>query len=252
MTRAGGVGRSIGSEHRHLLVIGGQRCGTTWLHEVLASHPEVRPPVSLRPEPKFFLDDDDHDRYDALFPSAGGRFLLDKSTTYLERGDAARRALACVPESSVIAVVRDPVARAYSNWRFSVVNGLENLSFAESLADRAQLREWNGLSTSPYQSLRRGRYAELLRPWSEAFGSQLVVLQYERMTAADGGGYVAERLAGLGIESPEGWPLVPPPANAAPHDRAIAVEEHTALRTYYAEVNAPLTAYGVDLGLWTS
>jgi len=239
------------SSHRHLLLIGGQRCGTTWLQRVLGSHPDVRLPLIVRPEPKFLLVDDDHTNYDALFPPTGGSLLVDKSTSYLEHADAARRALRCVPDAAVIAVVRDPVERAHSNWRFSVSNGIEALSFAQSLRDDSQSRDGDGFSTSPFQSLRRGMYAELLAPWSDAFGSRLVVMQYERMTAPDGGIYIRERLGALGVAAPTRWPVLPAVANASPTDSPLDDASREMLVEYYSEASSMLREYGVDTSLWT-
>ena len=43
---------------RHLLVIGAQRCGTTYLHDLLDAHPEIAMARPARPEPKVFLADE--------------------------------------------------------------------------------------------------------------------------------------------------------------------------------------------------
>ena len=39
----------------HFLVVGAQRCGTTYLHDLLAAHPEIAMARPARPEPKAFL-----------------------------------------------------------------------------------------------------------------------------------------------------------------------------------------------------
>lgn len=236
--------------HRHLLVIGGQRCGTTWFQQVLASHPDVRLPRVVRPEPKFFLTDDDHDRYDALFDRVDG-VLVDKSTTYHERADAAANAHRCVPDATVVAVLRDPVERAYSNWRFSVANGLETLAFADSLTAQAQARTVEGLSTSPFASLHRGLFADLLAPWAAAFGERLVVVQYERMIGAGGAAYVRELLADSGLPTPAGWPELPPAVNAAP-EGVMDDDSRRLLAEYYAAPNRRTEALGIDLSLWSA
>lgn len=239
------------ASHKHLLVIGGQRCGTTWLSEVLAKHPDVRFTSVTRPEPKFFLSNEDHDLYDSLFPRSGGPWFTDKSTSYLERADAARRAAHCVPDATVVAVLRDPVERAYSNWRFSVMNGLEDLSFEESLTDRAQRRPHSRLSTSPFESLSRGRYAEMLEPWGDYFPEGLVVLQYERMTGRDGGQYLSERFTAVGLAPAVGWPTSPPPMNAAPLTTPINDLVRNTLIDYYAGPNKALEPFGIDTALWS-
>lgn len=239
------------SAHRHLLIIGGQRCGTTWLQTVLSTHPEIRSAIVTRPEPKFLLSACNHQQYDKLFPKEGGSFYLDKSTTYLERADAAERAQRCVPNALVVAVVRNPADRAHSNWRFSTMHGLEDLSFVDSLDASAQNRPWSGLSTSPFQSLRRGNYAELLAPWHLRFGDQLLVLQYERMVAGGGGTYLRAALSSRGLPCAIEWPTLPPPANKAPGEPLIEPPAQRFLEDYYRPRFSGLEKFGVDPSLWS-
>jgi hypothetical protein len=239
-------------KHRHLLLIGGQRCGTTWLQRVLADHHDVRLPKVLRPEPKFLLDDDRHDRYDQLFAPGGGSLLLDKSTTYLERVDAAERAARCVPDASVIVIVRDPVQRAISNWRFSLANGFEDRSLDEALSETAEAREWQGLSTSPFQYLRRGRYADLIEPWSRAFGDRVVVIQHERAVAVSDSAYLVERLSVAGVKPQTGWPRLIGAVNESPTEGKPDESLLQRLGDYYEEPNERMRQYGIDLALWRS
>lgn len=239
------------SGHRHLLLIGGQRCGTTWLQNLFAGHEDIRLPRVPRPEPKFFLDDADHGRYDELFPKVGGSWLLDKSTTYLERSDAARRAFECVPEAWVVAILREPVARAYSNWSFSTVNGLEDLPAETALTEAAEQRSWSGTSTSPYHYLRRSRYAALLEPWQQVFGDRMIVLQHERAIADSGRSYVEQQLAPIGLEPSLGWTTTVEPANVTTGLPAIDPALRTRLADYFREDSSRLAAYGIDRTLWT-
>ena len=67
--------------HRHLVVIGAQRCGTTLVSQLLEAHPDVASAQPARPEPKVFCDEErsarGHERYDATwFGHAGDRPLL--------------------------------------------------------------------------------------------------------------------------------------------------------------------------------
>lgn len=239
------------TDHRHLLLIGGQRCGTTWLQQVLEAHGDIRVPRVVKPEPKYFLDRSDHAEYDALFAPEGGSWLLDKSTTYLERADAATRAAASIPDAVVVVVVRDPVERAFSNWRFSVANGLEDQPIDVCLTEAGEERPWSGLSTSPFQYLRRGRYSELLAPWEVEFGPTMVVLQYEQMIDTGAAEYLTRRFDRVGLAPSPGWPDLPPPANAAPGDDPMPSRVRDALHEYYREGNRQLARFGVDVDRWT-
>lgn len=165
---------------RHLLVIGAQRSGTTYLHALLDAHPEITMARPARPEPKVFLDDDrcalGLDWYrSTYFAHATDEVVLgDKSTSYIEDPLAPARAAAMLGEPHVVALLRDPVTRAVSNWRFSTDNGLEARSLTDALAaslDEEPAAEWDRgtTSVSPFAYLARGRYADHLGPWLEAF-----------------------------------------------------------------------------------
>ena len=89
---------------RHLLVIGAQRCGTTYLHTMLDSHEQITMARPANPEPKVFCSDEATARgaewyRETYFAHAGDELLLgEKSTSYLEdperpgagEGDAGR------------------------------------------------------------------------------------------------------------------------------------------------------------------
>ena len=126
------------------LVIGAPKAGTTALHAALAQHPDVF--VSDPKEPKYWLCDgapppawrgpgDKHsqqewiwraDRYFPLFAPAAQHQVRGESTPfYLWSRGAHRRIAEDLPDVRLVAVVRDPVDRAYSNWMHLWSDGLE-------------------------------------------------------------------------------------------------------------------------------
>jgi hypothetical protein len=136
------------------LVIGAPKSGTTALHAALTAHPDLF--LSSVKEPKFFLCDgpppreggpgDAHsyrewiwrrDEYERLFDDAPAGALRGESTPlYLADDDAHVRMHALVPEARLIAILRDPVDRAYSNWAHLWADGLEPISdFVEACAE---------------------------------------------------------------------------------------------------------------------
>ncbi|HET6561684.1 MAG TPA: sulfotransferase [Marmoricola sp.] len=170
---------------RHFLVIGAQRSGTTYLHSLLEAHPDIAMARPARPEPKVFLSDELTDRgaewYDATFFAHAdpGQLLGDKSTSYLEDPAAPARARRMLADPGVVVVLRDPVERAVSNWRFSTDHGLETRPAEEALtANLVKQRGWDPAtsSVSPYAYLERGRYVDHLVPWLEEFPDTQVLL----------------------------------------------------------------------------
>jgi len=126
------------------LIIGAPKAGTTALHAALAGHPELY--LSPVKEPKYYMCGDSpppsyngpgdahsnqewvwqRARYQALFADAPRDVLCGESTPfYLYNRDARRRIAADVPDAKLVAILRDPVDRLYSNWMHLWVDGLE-------------------------------------------------------------------------------------------------------------------------------
>ena len=171
-------------------MIGAQRCGTTYLQSLLEAHPEITMARPARPEPKVFLAEASVEPWrgtGTTGPSSGTRrderLLGEKSTSYIEVPEAADRACRVLGEDTLIlALLRDPVARAVSNWRFSTDNGLEQRPLETALRENLdQAAEWDSAATSvsPFAYLERGRYEQHLEPWFAVFPTtaQVVFLQ---------------------------------------------------------------------------
>lgn len=245
-----------------LLVIGAQRSGTTLLWHLLDGHPDIEM-APLRPEPKFFLRDDvdtgdpaewDHEVFGGP-PTTSARG--EKSTTYLERGDVAARVVACVPDVHVVAVLRDPVDRALSNWRFSRQHGWETWSLADAMTDRGEDREWprDRLSASPFHHRRRGRYADLLAPWAAAVGPRLHLLEHGALVA-DPTAATDRLVTALGLPPSPRGDDDPGPVNAStsvdvPGPELARVRR--SLARWFAGPNRDLArTFGVDVTGWTT
>jgi hypothetical protein len=171
-------------------IIGGApRAGTTWLYELLDRHPDVYMAKPLKPEPKFFLRDDlyakglGHYSQTWFAGAESGRVAGEKSTDYLESGQAAARIARDLPQVKLVFILREPVDRAYSNYLWSRMNGLETESFADAIRleeqrDRELPERWR--FTRPFSYFSRGLYADLLEPYVNRFMEhQVLVVRYE-------------------------------------------------------------------------
>jgi Sulfotransferase family len=212
------------------LVIGAPKGGTTALHAVLAQHPELY--LSAVKEPKYYLCDgrppprstqrgpgDAHSaqewiwrerEYSALFDVApAGRLTGESTPFYLYDTAAHARMAADIPNAKLIAILRDPVDRAYSNWTHLRSDGLEPVpDFLDALAleEERIARGW-----APFWHYRAmGRYAEQLRSLYEYFPRDQVLLLRYRELVDDPVGLLKRLEAFLGL----------PPQRAVPAARA--------------------------------
>jgi hypothetical protein len=187
------------------LVIGAPKAGTTALHAALAAHPALF--MSPVKEPKFFLTDGpppqrgggpgdvqtyrEHiwrrEDYEALFDAAPPGALCGESTPfYLYDRQAQRRIRTLIPGIKMIAVLRDPVERAHSNWTHLWSAGLDPIGdFPAACAaeDRRVAAGW-----APFWHYTRlGRYGEQL---DHLFGlfprEQVFLLRYRDLVGSPG------------------------------------------------------------------
>ena len=174
---------------KHLIIVGAQRSGSTYLYHVLNNHPQVVMAQPVRPEPKFFLNDQLVARgktyYERTYFRAWGeetRYFGEKSTSYIESVEAAQRIHHFYPDVRILMILRDSVMRAYSNYRFSVANQLEQLTFKEALEAEPERIKKAKFSTSvnPYAYRTRGHYIDYVEAYLNIFNaSQLEILIFE-------------------------------------------------------------------------
>jgi len=181
------------------LVVGVPKAGTTALHAALSRHPGLYLPEIK--EPKFFLTDGppparggpgdaityrEHvwrrDKYEALFEAAPPGTLRGEATPlYLYDKAAMRRIRDQVPDARLIAVIRDPVERAHSNWAHLWSAGLEPVGdFVRACAEEDRRIAAGWASFWHYTGL--GKYGDQLRHAVSLFSrDQLLVLRYRQL-----------------------------------------------------------------------
>ncbi|MCW2775638.1 MAG: sulfotransferase [Nocardioides sp.] len=129
-----------------LLLIGGQRCGTTSLYQALAQQPHLFRPVWRKGVHYFDVAyDRGPDWYRSHFPRksvlsrAAARhhteaMCFESSPYYMFHPLAAHRIRSTLGAVRVVVLVRDPVERAYSAHAHELARGYETLPFEEALA----------------------------------------------------------------------------------------------------------------------
>jgi len=233
---------------RYLLVVGAQRCGTTYLYRLLDEHPEIAMAKPAYPEPKFFLDADKCRNglswYEATYFTDAEAVPVhgEKSTSYIESSAAASRAADMIPDADVLVMLRDPIDRAISNWRFSTTSGLEVRPLERALAenlDGPQPWDRSKTSVSPFAYLERGRYIDFLAPWERSFPERLHVLFVEEFAGNQDA--VARVYKAINVDSSFSPPSLSARVNAAETPAArIKPSLARRLRGYFQESNDQL------------
>lgn len=164
----------------NFFVIGVSKSGTTSLYEILEQHPQVY--LSTVKEPAFFSNDERYEKgldwyLETQFPKAQGfpaRGELTPRYLYWGSKVAPRIKEVCGDAPRFIAIFREPVSRAYSQYWQAMRLGIEDLSFEDALAAEDQrLRDnpdrFNYHGQVGWLYYRMGLYAEQLKPYFEIF-----------------------------------------------------------------------------------
>ena len=164
--------------------IGAQKAGTSTLFRLLRLHPDVVIPES-KEAPLFDrpVDSLSVDRYlTHHFGSAPDHVRCGTVSPQYMFGTATPSQLHIhAPDARVIALLRDPVERAFSHYRMNCRRGLEYRPFASAI--EPQLSDLAaGRRPDPHDELStyawRGCYSSLLRPWFDLFGEPSMLVKF--------------------------------------------------------------------------
>jgi hypothetical protein len=167
------------------LIAGGVASGTSFLSSILAQHSDVYLPRNPRPEPNFFHYSWKHGKgaawyLDQWFREAGGqRAAGERSSLYLNSEPAPGRIRAAFPGVKLIFCLRNPVERAWANYRFTALEGLETLAFPQALeSEPRRMADATGIwaEVQPHAYATRSRYAAALRRYFSLFPRDNILL----------------------------------------------------------------------------
>jgi hypothetical protein len=246
-------------------IIGGApRSATTWLWQLLNRHPDAYMAEPVAPEPKFFLIDELYDQgieyYSRTwFASApSGKVIGEKSTNYLESPAAAQRIFTHLPDVKLVFIFRNPVDRAFSNYLWTTMNGLETESFERALEmeeSRAQATPERLKYARPYAYASRGFYHRMLLPYFDLFPRQnILCLRTEDIYHPKTRVQLAEKLCrflGLELRAPEGHDekIVNASVDSKAEQMTPSVRVYLD-ELYRAENERFLRLVGADFGTW--
>ena len=170
----------------NFLIIGAHKAGTSSLYHYLREHPEIYMPTLK--EARFFAYDEsnpDHQRkvpktypitsmqeYEALFREVKNEKAIgEASPEYLNNARAAERIRECLPSAKLIASLRNPIDRTYSEFIMRRRSGNENRSISEAVSSNER---W--IKTGFY-------YENLIRYIDGYSNSQIEIVLFEDLVA---------------------------------------------------------------------
>ncbi|WP_251923621.1 sulfotransferase domain-containing protein [Salinibacter ruber] len=171
------------------IVVGAQKCATSWLYYCLRDHPEIHLPSNKRED--VYLGSDLHRKYgtDWYFNQIGepndGVRVGDISVDYLFDPRSPKAISEEIPDTRIIASLRDPIDRAVSAYYWNLRRGYVSELDVDKGLSRA-IGEWE--RRGPEQSydpnshyfniIARGLYAKQLERYVDRIGTRSVYLLY--------------------------------------------------------------------------
>lgn len=180
----------------NFLVIGAQRCATSWLYFCLKEHPDVYVPYIK--EVSYFSDyyENGPEWYRRYFvPWNGQKAVGEVTPSYFYREGVAERIARDLPDVKLVVTLRNPVERAYSQYQKHVRRGILAYDFETALENDPEYVE-------------RGLYHRQLLRYEKLFPKdRLLVLLYEDIKR-DPAAHMGRILEFIGVDASR----VPPSA----------------------------------------
>lgn len=187
-----GASRRRRRERFDFIGVGAQRSGTTTLFQILQRHPDIELPQK---QVSFFTDDA---RFDGGHRPSGGYGDLHGKYYFHRRAagqivpdclfwrDCLARIHAYNPDIRTIALLRNPVERAYSQWSSQIKRRQTTRSFLDQIAfEIEQTRSDPRFQTRHESLVARGRYLAQVRTLRGLFPPEQVMVLKSEIFFAD-------------------------------------------------------------------
>lgn len=214
--------------------IGAQKAGTSWVYACLYEHPEIHAPIK---ELHFFSRDrfeKGKEWYESHFSNAKeGQQVGEFSTSYLYSPETPARIAKLYPDVKLIAILRNPRDRAYSQYRNAIKAGEidESVSYEEYAAEEQSV-------------IAQGCYAAQIRRYYEHFPKeQVLILIYEDI-AQNPAAFMRQIYEFIGVDPNFVPSMLERQINVARTPRMVAVER------VMHHVSETLRKIGLDKLVW--
>lgn len=169
-------------------IIGGTAAGgTSSLSAMLVQHPQIYLPKEMRPEPHYYYKSWEYEKGLSYYLSRWFHEVPDtaiaigeRSSSYLFGGSSvAQKIAADFPDMKFIFTLRNPIERTWANYRYTVLQGLEDLPFEEALErEQERIGSQTGIwaEIQPYNYTGRGYYAKKIKQYLDYFPRENMLL----------------------------------------------------------------------------
>ena len=205
------------------LIIGAMKAGTSSLYKNLIDHPEVD--RARTKEIGYFTKHFERGAawYGSQFPAGSGAITGEATVSYMYDRTAVDRMAELVPHARLIAILRNPVDRAWSHYRMRRSRGIEHRGPAEAFTGARSTSDESVAEFDGY--LRRGQYIEQLEHVVTRYPrQQLLVLLFDDMIH-DPAALYDSTCTFLGISTAVRPPYLETVVNAHAEYRSIAVRK---------------------------
>ncbi|MBE7383459.1 MAG: sulfotransferase [Leptolyngbya sp. SIO1E4] len=183
----------------NFIIIGAGKAGTSSLRGYLRQHPEIY--LCPTKETFYFLNQQvriNHrswgavqtfEAYSALFEAAPLNSIVGEiSTIYYAHADSAALIHEALPDVKILAILRNPIDRAFSSYQMHVNNGREKRAFKDVI-------------NLDIKYVKRGFYSAQLKPYFNIFdSSQIKVFLYDDY-CQDSASFIESIFEFIGVDS---------------------------------------------------
>jgi hypothetical protein len=179
-----------------VLLVGAPKAGTTAIYHWLGSVPST---ASCSTKEFHYLSGLSENVSGYLSSFSGPGFRTDCSTSAIHFADAVIRRHPAIAEVTIVAVLRDPLDRAWSHWRYAIKIGQERRSLDELFSDDFLTPDDPWGTPRAYTDL--SHYASGLKLYGDA-GASLILIDKEEL-GRNPAGALAPLAALVGAEAPQ-------------------------------------------------
>jgi hypothetical protein len=165
------------------LVVGAQKCGTTSLFMLLSKHPRLFLPS--RKELQFFSSPMLYPKGlkwygEEFFDSCPeGKLAGEVSPQYMYSTEIARRVHGGVPQAKIIAILREPIDRAYSHYLMTLRREQETQSPEAAFAAALGTDEYDSEAPEAARYLQFSDYEYVLSEYLRLYGREKILILFQ-------------------------------------------------------------------------